>query len=835
MKHTEQHGRYLVFPLLILALLLVPARVTTRVVHAQEAQMCGPLLNYLDLDEDGMPEAAVIQCRFGPDGADQVIVVDGSDDMDWETPWEEVVDFENDAWLFDHQADGKIDLIMAFHQEEESGLVADLYDDRNADGEVAYRIVAGRIEITENASWTLRVIPAGGWWTRGERVNFNLRILIDGDVEGMFMSEYYRQGVLTDGVLDFEIKVHDVDKDGRPDYEIREHYIPRAEGSVGLGIHAMVNWADDEAPLDGGFDLWPYLDLYALDPGGSRVPKSYNSSPPPLKFDPETGQLEGLGEFVASRGNEHNCFYYSTVPWAVEAINDANFEAPFCFYDLAQDRDGLPELQIRQTYWRANDYPFLQGQFPQPVQWIRYSWDQDNSQTWRYGLGLAGRRPVESVTAIGDYAVRTLPYSRFPEWVTGQTWDMAMFVEVMDRAYWTSEGIYAVSGLEGLEYQYYLTGWSDQYPAELPELESGFRFEGASEFQQQPRLYFSAVDRRLHLRDADYGIWNVDGIHTLNYESLGKTGEIDSWTLSQEGQPQQRLFATSEMLIHTRSQQITLQASTVPPGLFETLPPANHEEWEALGRLLEMHERDFAPDDFEAMLQQFAGPSTRIEGATLRDFRHTTGGFRFVLALLPGFRVAGGEDQVGVRDLEPGEYAATYEGVFEITPLTPPALRIEPAAGRVTRETPVAYLPGEVAFSVHNDGLEDAETVLVTASAGKVAQELTALGTQTVTVLAGESTQVRFPWTPPAPGAWHIQAEARIPLHTERAPAVAEQTLEALPAQQLGFHDAVTAAGLAPEWAILALLIAIVTAGGMIAIIIWRLARFEEASGGQSS
>lgn len=741
----------------LLAALFLPALVLlflgTRTTWAQEGQGCDQLLRYLDLNGDGTPDAAVLQCQFEPGGNDQVTVVDGSNDMRWDAPWQEVVDFQNDTWIFDHQADGKANLIVVFGREG-SSLVADLYDDRNGDGEVSYQIVDGRVEITEN-KWTVRVIAANGWWTKGSLVNFNLRILVDGDVEGMFMVETYRRWLATDGQTDFDIQVRDLDQDGRPDYDMRTQYVPWLQGSVGLGTQMMVNWADDEVPLRGGFQPWPYLDLSRTQAGGSRIGKGYQSGPPPIQFDPQTGRIEAVGEFVASRWNEHNCFFYSTPRWLSGRINDSNFESPFCFYDLAEDHDGLPELEVRQVYWMPNDPPFLMGRFPQPIQWIRYSWDQDNTLSWRYGLGLVGRHLVESVVTIGDYRVRTIPYAEFPYWVTERDWDLAVFAEVT-HPYWTSEGMYAVSNLEDTVFQNYLAGRSDQPPSWEINPERGFRLEMAIDFNRRPFLYFGSVDRRLHLQGVQEGVWNIDDVHTVKYESLGRTGFVNSWTYSEGNRPEKYLFATDEFLIYADSRKVILQKSRVQPGIFATLPPRNHDEWVTLGQMLMLHKRDFAPEDFQAMMAQFDGPTTRIEGATLRDFRPTDNGFRFILKLGPGFHVAKGEDWLGVQGLAPGEYAVTYKnGAFRTEPLTPARPVLVPGSLRVEGEA-IALHPVRVTSALRNEGLDDASSLPVHLHVRGPGGHDQVVDEAEVDLLAEEETEVSFAWTPPMAGRWEV-------------------------------------------------------------------------------
>jgi hypothetical protein len=822
---SQKLRRQFALGLLVLLVLMLRSGVA---LAETDGPICEHLIGYLDPDGDGVPEAVVIACRFEPGGQDQVIVFDTENKMKPDIPWQSQVDFEDDTWVFDQGADNKADLIVVFHRDVAGELMADLYDDRDGDRQVSYQVENGCVKITENAHWTVRVIAPDGWWTRDGLVNFNLHILVDGDVEGMFGAETYRQYLATDGQVDFEIHVRDLDNDGRPDYDLRTQHIPWLQGAVGQGTQAMVNWADDEPPLRGGFALWPYLDLSRSQASGSRVVKDYRNSPPPLQFDPQTGRIEAVGEFVASRGGEHNCWYYSTRRWARGQVSEANSESPFCLYDLAEDHDGFPEMEVRAWYWLPHDPPFLGGKFSQPVEWIRYSWDQDNVRSWRYGLGLLGRHLIQSETVIGDFTVRTIPYTEFPAWVTEREWDMAVFAEVTSGIYWSSEGVYAVSSLEGSEFQDYLTGKSDQAPSGEINPERGFRFEQALNFNRRPLLYFSSVDRRLHLKGAQTGAWNIDDIHMVRYESLNGTGFINNWTFLNAGRPEKRLFVQDGFLIYADTKGVILRRSAVEPVLFETLPPRNHAEWLALGRLLETHQRDFAPGDFKAMMDQFEGPTMEISGAMLRDFRPTPNGFRFVLELRPGFRRSG-EDWLGLAGKEPGAYVVSYAGTFHIQPLTPPSLRLAPADDPFAVELPTAYIPTETRFHLSNTGLEDASSVAVTATFTSPSGAMEQVVTQTVSVLAGETVPLRFVWTPTSAGHWRIQVVAQT-AEEEACPsclATTDWKVKVTPPEEERIWDMVSAWGLVPPWAVLLLLGATATTGGLAGIVILHLLESE--------
>lgn len=403
-------------------LLLSPARTST----AQSIASCQQAIQYLDLNADGQPEAMVLACRFSPDTQDQLTIYKQTGNISMDQPWQQNITYEDETWVFDHGAQGRASLIANFKRDD-GALVAEFYDDRNQDGVVSYAIDDGRVRITEIPYWTVQVTALDGWWLRDGILAGNLRIQTDGDVECMFITSVYRKEFVSDGHPECDIQIYDENRDGRPEFDRRTILTPFLQGSVALGTHMMANWAGDEPPISDGFSLWPYLDLdFNLDTG-SGIVKDYNKTPPTIKFDPETVRIEAVGEFVASRGGEHNCFYYNTAPWVTGQLNQATYESPFCFYDLAEDGDGVPELQIRALYWPPNDWTLAGGMTDEPYVLIRYLWDQDNTTNWRYAVGLVGRHPEDREVPFPDMGVLTIPYDEFPDWVVHQMWDMVVF------------------------------------------------------------------------------------------------------------------------------------------------------------------------------------------------------------------------------------------------------------------------------------------------------------------------------------------------------------------------------------------------------------------------
>ncbi len=735
--------------------------------HAQESEEC--TVSFQDLDQDGQPDMAVIQCPFSGSDGDAVRVYDRAGNMQVTERWETSVDFEDDVWVFDAAGDGTANLVIAFHRDGDE-LVAELYDDQDDDAEVRYTVTNGVLAVQESAYPTVRVVAPDGWWLQDATINYNLNIEVDGVARASFHSPIgilvqnrpeLARGLLN-GRVDCLIHVRDTDYDGRPDHDIRQVYPPPPFPDY-YGTELTVNTQHNEICFT-DFAFWPHLGTY------TGYIKPYAGSVPPIQIDWGASRIAVVAEFVASRGHDSNWFIYSMAKFGYDDRTFANFENPFAFYDLAADRDGYPELMIRMEYSRSNA---PDRQFRQPMQMIRFSWDQDNNQSLDYKLGLYGRHEIIQLVTFPDFAVRTVPYPEYPDWVIGRNWDAAFFVAVEAGRYWSTEGIYEGSDREWRDS--YITGLTNEPSlARTQDTRQGLRLEYTPQLLQQAWLYFSPIDCKLHLRHAWGGVWNIDDVQRVRFEDLDGDGYLDQWTLtvgseeiedSEEGEEEQQapeqlvksLQVVEGFLVYGDKQRAKLIHSQTSPSLFETLPPRNHAEWLALGKQLDRHRQDFAPHDFLGMMGQFRGPTTEIEGSSLEDFRLTEDGFRFVLNLQPGFRVVSDENAVDVAHLADGVYLVTYDGVFRAQALTPPHI-----TGEISCEPPVPQQMAWVTIQavLHNDGLRDVQSLPVRLYAAREGGEPFLLKETQVAVPGGGDHARVYDWPPREPGRWTVWVEA---------------------------------------------------------------------------
>lgn len=678
------------------------------------------------------------------------------------TDWRTHLNMANALWLFDAGASGRASLIIDFHPDARgAGLVADLYDDQDGDGQVAF-ILKDRLPAPNEGRFpTVQVRAPEGWWLRGDTVNYNLDISVNGPVQASFGSSVFLQTLRNDRTLDFELQVRDDNRDGRADYQVINAFPPLPSSSAVIRSLVMVN-PKGEPPAT-GFLFWPHL--------GARVfgvVKDYNATDPPIQVNWETGRISFIGEVVSSRGGANNWFIYSLSPFGAASAY-ANFENPFAFYDLAGAGDGYPDLAIRQEFYGPSDPFFNSGRYDGATQLIRYSWDQDHDHTWDFKLDLIGRNPITTTVRLGALTVATVPYQEFPRWVVDNRWDIAGFV-APEPGVWTSEGIYE-SPVDVLSiWRTYLTGLSTGQPdVSTPDLPVGYRAQYTTSLVGQPYLYLSPVDRKLHLLKAQRGAWRLPGGKELRYSNLG--GDyINHWSVLEDGQEISALALAADQMVLADAQGVRVKQVVSQEPLLVTAPPTGREEWSRLGAALRAHRPAFAPEDLSAMFRQLSGPEVLIPRASLSKLRRTAQGFRFVLTLAE----AGPATVPWAAGLPPGTYTVSYHpaGGYTAQPHRPARLELGPL--EVIADELAALRPVQVRTTLHNLGDADAEGVTVDLYAARVVGQAypliasalraggsavaPALGKVSLAVLGGETAEVTWLWTPRQSGDWALRA-----------------------------------------------------------------------------
>lgn len=700
-----------------------------------------------DLNGDGTPDVTVIDCAFAT-GHDRVLVYDQNGNMPAGNQWEEITDFRDDVWVFDAGADGTAQLIVDFDVEGERN-TALVYDDINGDGQVSYRVAVNQVEIEESRFWHLKVESDRPWTQPGGLFDTDMTFSVDG-YDGLVLYLDRRPGDQdkgVDGVVDWQLDIGDQNGDGINDYQLQRAIslilIERHIWQFPTAIYAQTTGRRPTPYANTIF--WPLL-IGKHDYEGYR----YFDHPPAMAVDWEKGTIDRIG--ILGYPIEEGFHIYSRLPLEKDTINAANFENPMAYYDMANDQDGWPELQVRFQVAVPFDPSFPSypntGRVETPNIETCYSWDQDNDGQWDYRIDLGANYPVTEVVKFPDFGIKSVPYDEIIPWVRDRTWDVAMLV-FDDRPSRDSEGMFGkgwhiIRGYaegttvmpSGVNTEY-LMGFSDRPPSEnYRDIQEGMRGEYSFQYFDTPRMYLSALDRQLHLSGAQAGVWHLGEGHRLRYANLNGDAYLDQWQEERDGEVIQQLNYGHGVFVYNDNRGVRVKQSAVAPAVFETQPPGSYDEWQRLDEQLKANPSDFAPEDFLGMFGDIEGHETQIRRAALRDFRVTSDGFRFVLTLEPGYQIVG-PDLLALRGLEPGEYAVeNHDGTFAVSPLTPAQLSLALQQPAATGD------PAPAQFIVQNKGMADASGLTLVAEIVGNDGKAVELALKPVDALAGRTAQV---------------------------------------------------------------------------------------------
>ena len=720
-----------------------------------------------DLNGDGRPDLTVVDCAFAS-ARDRILIVDRKGNMGTGSEVAAITDFQDDAWIFDVGADGTAQLILMFSQEGDRR-VADLYDDRNGDGQVSYRARPGAVEVAESPHWHVRVMARSDWFLPDGRVNPALVFHVDGYIlrylewgEAAPAPDWARKGATTDGGVDWKLEVVDADGDGIADYQLQQLLALSPPDANIFRSTLYVN--RKPRPPDPYPDalFWPLL-------VGRHDYESYNyfDRPPVVAVDWGRAQVDRVG--ILGYPTEQGYHINSWTRWWKGEVNYANFENPMAYYDLAGDSDDRPELMVRFEVFTAGDTSFSPevarlGDLTRPLVQVDYSWDQNNDGRWDYEVSMAGFHPITDVVPFPDFAIQMVPYERVPGWVMERDWAIATFVAAEGGGYWSSEGIgdwnvnrgfrngqlIEPSGLRDL----YLNGLIEKPPLEnYTDIRRGMRGEYATEGVGRPTLYWSPVDGRLHLLGAQGGVWNVDGRAVVRYADRDRDGHMDQWQFVAPDGTARQLNVLPGFLLYTGDGEVILKQADVALATFSTLLPRNRAEWQALQEQLRSLPAPAPADDLKGILARWEGPETRIAGATVRDLQVTRRGFRFVIEVGPGAQAASREVGGFSPPSAPGSYRVVWEeGRWSVRPLTPAAPGLVALWVEAAREGEEAT----VRAVLRNFGLEDIHSLPLCAQleGPKGARQVL---TTTLSLLPGEGErELLWGWRPSVAGVWRI-------------------------------------------------------------------------------
>lgn len=715
-----------------------------------------------DLDSDSKPDVTVIDCAFATE-YDRVLVYDQNGDMLSGSQWQKVTDFIDDVWVFDVGADGTAQLIVDFNMED-GRYVAPVYDDINGDGQVSYRVDENHILIEESKFWHIKVESNLIWGHLDSLIDPNLTFLIDG-VTGI--QPGINRVLGNDGEVDLQIEFGDNDKDGIIDYQLRRAISPLLiqDNNSGFFKTTILSQVKDHRPIPyPNTVFWPLLI-------GKHYYEDYRyfDHQPTIAVDWQAGVIDKFG--ILGFPIEAGYHIYSRLPSEKGITNEADFEDPMVYYDMADDQDGWPELQVRFDVAVPHDpyFPFqfqYKGKVGTPNLEVDYSWDQDNDNRWDYKIALTSNSSIDEVINFPDFAIKSIPYDHIIPWVKNHTWDMAMLVFDSHPSL-DSEGMYGKGWMIQRGYadgnsihpsgarSQYMMGFSDQPPVEnYQDIQEFMRGEYSFRYFDTPKVYLSALDRQLHLYNAQSGVWNLGGGHYIRYANLDGDAYLDQWQVQRDGTVVQQVNYSQGFYLYDGTKGVLLKQSYKNPVLFETQPPGSFGEWQRLDGQVQANKAVFSPDDFSAMIAQLSGPEMLIQGAVLRDYRLIPQGFRFVLALEPGFTFTG-PDWLGLDGRPPGDYLAEYSHSFTLKPLTPARIMLDLQPAGINRPKIFEQIPIKV--NLANLGLEDKRNshVLVEAQNGG---ETSQVISRTVDLLSQTPLRLEATWQPDRDGEWLLVA-----------------------------------------------------------------------------
>lgn len=723
------------------------AGVTGRIHALQTAQ---PSFAQHDLDGDKAPDLVIIDFPFATEN-DQILVYAQDNGMSWGERLDDILRFYEETWIFDVGRDGTAQLIIDFRKENNK-LSASIFDDYDGDGVVAYNLEDQTVVITESQNWHVQVVTESSWTLPDGSINPELIYYVDGTIlryldwgEAYPAQSYALEHAITDGTVDWEIEIVDNDMNGIPDYQLQRlmTWFPQYYAVFRATLYS--NPHQNRALHYPNYIIWPLL-------VSSHNYEAYNyfDRPPVVAINWEQAKIDRAG--IIGYPIENGYHINSRFSWEKGQENYADFENPMAYYDLANDKDGRPELFVRFEVFEKGD-PLVLVRFngqkaPVPLTHVEYTWDSNNDGRWDYEMGLGARFPINSTVEYADFSIRTVPYELIPTWVNGQHWDMAIFFAAENGGYWNSEGM----GEWGINRGYlggelvepsdlrdlYLTGMAgatslEAFTRYYNEIPVGFRGELAAHYFSEPQLYVSPIDGRVHLYRATQGVWSISDQKVIRTQDLNADGFIDQWQLFTGEEIDSALNVAQNFLLYAGEGEVVIKSLSSIPEVKLFQPPVNNDKRIAINELAQNYPIDASNRFLKSLLDKLDGKETRLVGVSMSSLRPTAGGFRLQLTLKPDFRLTG-PDLLSLSGLAPGEYVVEYRnGMFSVITLTPPQLTL--AARQPDLSKPIQ-------LTIGNAGTADSPGLTLVTEALLPDGAIVELARKPMDVLAGEDALV---------------------------------------------------------------------------------------------
>lgn len=576
------------------------------------------------------------------------------------------------------------------------------------------------------------------------------------------------------------IRVRDDNGDGRPDWDLRQ-LLPEFPGRG----YYRTNYSERKCPgavefIKGPIPEWPLITFqgrYEQKPGVFR---------PPIVVDPDTLRVTHVSEVVTARNQACSYTIYSINQLQFDGIALPNFGAPFASYDLTEEGQTLPNLILRAQLTRAGDRVTVFSEdgrrtlpAPRTMQSVRYSWRlAPGDRLWDYKIEVLGFHPYETFTPLanGRLIAQVPSYEEFPEWVKERDWPVATFISTEGNSYRSSEGIYEWSPTDlGVDY---LNGWSRTVNSDaFTSLPAGFRGEYRFGAPLPAELYFSPVDRRLHLLGAQAGLWLLERNQPIIVKNLDSDDYLDVWIRSQEEAPDPKrqvsehlgsyvelLMELDGYLLFANDQSISLLDADAEPSAFRLQPPSSHSGWLNYQDSLAGHGNEAAiSNSLQEWFQGYDGPALELSSARIvaADYDDREREHRLYLDFRAPASITGDLAlQLGNLEIPgPGHYVMNLGQEVSMQEADPVDLVPRDFRWVWNKEGPQAGNPGSLTMRVRNQGGWPAQGVSALLEGNLGESGWVELGSSNeFNLYPGGEAIVSIDWIPPQYGAWQMRA-----------------------------------------------------------------------------
>jgi hypothetical protein len=349
-------------------------------------------------------------------------------------------------------------------------------------------------------------------------------------------------------------------------------------------------------------------------------------------------------------------------------------------------------------------------------------------------------------------------------------------VDATEVTYGSNEGIYDWSSDQvGLRYLFGLADEPDLSGFET--IPRGLRGEYRYRREYEPVLYFSPLDKRLHLLYAEGGLWNLGEGQILHEYNSNGGPYIDSWVVARPETRVQREYARSSIALQSLHAlkdyflysdvkgNIVLKNVQYTPSLFTLRPPTDQRSWQAFRQRLQPFEgQEPSPENLRAWLEGLEGSSLEIRGGFIKKVESSDDEFWFTVYLEPGFETTG-DVGLDLQGLEPGDYLVTFQDGFYIRPFIAVKPQFVPGTFTVHPSPAIELQPLQIDATIYNPGLvaldDLAIRLLATSQNPELPEGLASIqiADTKIHLDAGHSTPLHFPWIPPVAGTWHVTIE----------------------------------------------------------------------------